>query len=244
MTVTSSQGRRLLPALLLGVLTALTFTLSVKGRADAPAGKRYALLVGVKDYEHAKLPDLKFTEADVEELYAVLRRPSAGFARSGVRLLTTSRGKKAADRPTAKNIRAALQALLGKTTRHDLVLVALAGHGVQLRGKDGKLEAFFCPTDAQLSKPETLLSLPALVKELEDAKAGVKLLLVDASATTPPRRAASTPTPCPGRRTARQRCTVAPRGSGRSRQRSWATASSSTLCWRASRARHATGRGR
>lgn len=43
--------------------------------SDQAKGKRYALLVGVKSYDHRKLTDLKFTENDVEELSAVLETP-------------------------------------------------------------------------------------------------------------------------------------------------------------------------
>src|SRR5262245_47675675 len=79
------------------------------------AGKRYALLVGVKDYEHDKLSDLSYTENDVEELAKVLK--AAGYADAVV--LTTTRGKAdAALRPTAKNIREQLKKISAKITKH------------------------------------------------------------------------------------------------------------------------------
>jgi formylglycine-generating enzyme required for sulfatase activity len=55
---------------------------------------------------------------------------------------------------------------------------------VQLRVK-GKVEAFFCPADGKGTKAATLLSLTGLFKELEDSKAGVQLLLVDACRNDP-----------------------------------------------------------
>jgi hypothetical protein len=173
-----------LPALLLAFLGAAP---PAWGQSR-PAGKRLALLVGVKEYDHSKFPDLKFTENDVEALSVVLTGRSARF--SGVTLLTTRRGKDSpAARPTAANIRKAIAALLKRRTKHDLVLVALAGHGVELRvkGAGGREtdEAFFCPADARLTDRSSLISLKKLVADLDESGAGVKLLLVDACRNDP-----------------------------------------------------------
>jgi formylglycine-generating enzyme required for sulfatase activity len=161
------------------------------GLAQAEKGKKYALLVGVRTYDHDSLPDLKQTENDVEEVGKVL-------ARSGYRvtLLTTTRGKTTSNAlPTAKNIRKELKGILAKVTKHDTVLVALAGHGLQLRVKAGggeKEEGFFCPADAKPQSSndaavlgKTMIPLTALFQELEDSGAGVKLLLVDACRNDP-----------------------------------------------------------
>jgi uncharacterized caspase-like protein len=125
--------RRLLSALL--PLLCLGLALAVLGREEKPRGKKYALLVGIKAYDHNKLPDLKYTENDVEELGKLLRTKASGFDK--ITLLTTTRGKKdTAARPTAKNIAAALKALLATKTKHDTILVALSGHGVQVSVND------------------------------------------------------------------------------------------------------------
>jgi formylglycine-generating enzyme required for sulfatase activity len=175
---------RLLPVLLLAL------ALPLMGRADRPKGKKYALLVGVKSYEHNKLPDLKYTENDVEELAKILRKKG----RFDQVVLTTSRGAKAAGaKPTAKNIARALKALLAKKTKHDTLLVALSGHGAQVSVKDprgkGKVKelGFFCPADAQLSdanykseRSPSMVNLAHLFQDLDGSGAGIKLLLVDA----------------------------------------------------------------
>src|SRR5262249_13473469 len=138
---------------LAGLLVALIVATPV--RTEAPAGKKYALLVGVRQYAHARLTELRYTENDVEELAKLLRSADVNF--SSVRLLTTTRGVRDPKQdPTAKNIRAALKDLLRGKTRHDTVLVALSGHGVQLEVKDpngkdrDRFFPFFCPTDADL----------------------------------------------------------------------------------------------
>src|SRR4051794_28118030 len=89
-------------AIAAGVLGAV-FGLSSVSRSQAVKGKKYALLVGVAAYNHSQLPDLKFTENDVEALAEVLRKPKGGF--DSVRVLSTTRGKKnRADMPTKANI--------------------------------------------------------------------------------------------------------------------------------------------
>jgi uncharacterized caspase-like protein len=147
-----SRLRRLLPLLLPAALVVLV-VLPLVAQDDKPKGKKYAVLVGVTEYTHAKLPDLRYTENDVEKLARLLRRKGAGFTQ--VDLLTTTRGNdRAAASPTAANVRAALKKVLDKVNKHDTVLVALAGHGVQLKVEDPKDkkaqrdEAFFCPADA------------------------------------------------------------------------------------------------
>jgi TPR repeat protein len=182
--MTRAAHQRLLAALL--VVIPFLHTSPV---GAAPDGKRYALLVGVREYDHARLPELKHTEHDVEELATILRDKNAGFDK--VTLLTTTRGKdNKALLPTAANIRAAIKQLLAGKTKRDLVLVGLAGHGVQLRikgddGGKGKNEAFFCPADAQLNDASTMVGLTQLFNGLDACGARVKLLLVDACRNDP-----------------------------------------------------------
>jgi TPR repeat protein len=183
--------RRLLIALALAVVV-----LDLPGTAQAAEGTRYALLVGVIEYDHAKLPNLRYTENDVEELGEILR--GSGFK---VAALTTTRGKaRPAAQPTAKNIRGVLERILSRVTKRDTVLVALAGHGLQLKvkrkdaaGREVEVEeAFFCPCNAKQKDTtdpkvlgETLIPLSEVFKQLDESGAGVKLLLVDACRNDP-----------------------------------------------------------
>jgi formylglycine-generating enzyme required for sulfatase activity len=177
--------------LLSGLLVALGLLLP--GWTETPKGKSYALLIGVRDYQRATLTPLKYTENDVEELALVLDRPGSPF-HGNVRVLTSSRGKKdKKDEPTAENIRKAVTALIKGKSKHDTVLVALSGHGVQLtvrppkgKGKE-KSFAYFCPSDADLARPDydtgrhdNLILLSDLLGDLADCGAGAKLVLMDA----------------------------------------------------------------
>src|SRR5437879_13298816 len=96
----SNLVRRLLSVALLAV-SSVVF-LPEQGRANAPAGKKYALVIGIRDYDHTSPRKLRYTDK-VEELAKLLNKKEAGFA--SVRVLTSTRGKdKAADRPTRANI--------------------------------------------------------------------------------------------------------------------------------------------
>ena len=164
-------------------------------QAQTAKGKKYALLVGVTEYDHASLPTLKYTENDVEELATILH--DADF--TSIRVLSVSRGKKdKRDSPTTANITRALDDLLAKPTKHDTVLIALAGHGVTLEVPDpdekkpGKTHSYFCPADAHFrnvsystGKGPRLILMPALMKDLGDSGAGAKLILVDACRNEP-----------------------------------------------------------
>jgi formylglycine-generating enzyme required for sulfatase activity len=161
----------------------LPLLLALPGPAQPDGGRKHALLVGVRDYDHKKLDPLKYTQNDVEELARVLTG-QAGF--TSVRVLSTSRagGKNKRIAPTGANIRAELKALLAQRKHNDVVLVALAGHGIQ-RNVRRKAESCFCPSDAQLNDPKTLLGLSELLRDLDRCGAGVKLLLIDACRNDP-----------------------------------------------------------
>jgi uncharacterized caspase-like protein len=146
------------------------------------AGRKLALLVGVKEYDHGGLRDLEFPENDVVELADVLRSQ-----RFEVVVLTTALAKEdPAASPTAENIRKRLSQLLEQrqVTKRDVMLVGFAGHGIQPLGSK---EAYFCPRDANPTiegdkpqKPATLIGLGEILKQLDDSGVGHKLLLVDA----------------------------------------------------------------
>jgi formylglycine-generating enzyme required for sulfatase activity len=149
-------------------------------RRGQPLGQRYAVLVGVNRYQHAKLAQLKYAENDVEELAELLTGASYE-----VTLLTGAAGARdEKHEPTKANIEARLKDVLNMCRRGDTVVVALAGHGLHF---EGHKDSFFCPADARPFKEATdsLVSLTKLYAELERSFAGVKLLLVDACRDDP-----------------------------------------------------------
>jgi formylglycine-generating enzyme required for sulfatase activity len=154
--------------------------------------RRVALLVGVNRYEKRGFAEhpLRFAERDVAELAQVLKQHDF----EEPRVLTGS--ATGANRAEKKQIDDALTATLKGLSAHDIVLLALAGHGEQMEApvkqRDGtsvrQEDAFFCPVDAEKGEPTTLISLTALVERL-DRKGGTNLLLVDACRDDPSRGA-------------------------------------------------------
>ena len=125
------------------------------------------------------------------------------------------------------------------------MLVMLSGHGQQLpvKGTDGKshTDAFFCPADAVMNEPESLVSLSWLTDQKLAAHAGKNVVLVDAcrdQVIVDPDKGVNEKgiegkkVGCPrGSRS----CSVARRARNRSNVPRYSTASSPTACFRSSK---------
>ncbi|MEI6233896.1 MAG: caspase family protein [Planctomycetota bacterium] len=150
----------------------------------AAEGEKHALLIGIQEYTGSGLGNLKYCEEDVHALAEVL--PSLGYLKENTIILSRRSAKerdKDVFRPTAANVRKWLKSVCEDARGNDSVLLAFAGHGVQLKG-DGKM--YFCPLDCDLNKVETLISLDELYATMDTVcKARVKLLLVDACRNDP-----------------------------------------------------------
>jgi formylglycine-generating enzyme required for sulfatase activity len=157
--------------------------------ATAPKGKKFALLVGVREYDSKSLTTLSFTERDVVEMGKVLRE-QVGF--HNVRVLSNS-AEAAANKPTAKNVRDALAEMTKGKTKHDTVLLMLCGHGVQIAVPDptgegpSRTYTYFCPKDADLNdvryqdgRSNTMILMEDVLERFDKSNAGANLLFVDA----------------------------------------------------------------
>ena len=117
--------------------------------APAPVHERWAVVIGVGEYEHSSIPRLRYTVADAEVIYETLIGV-ANFKKENVLLLTD----KTERRPTLKNIKWALGTFLARSARKDdTVLIFFAGHGApetDPRGleRDG-LAKYLIPSDAE-----------------------------------------------------------------------------------------------
>ena len=170
---------------MLRVLVLLVLTLCPGWALAQTKGAKYALLVGVSEYDAHGFTKLNCTENDVEALAAILSKD--GYE---VTVLTNTRGKvkgKESLKPTRKNIADALENLLAKKKADQTVLVAFSGHGFQKNVKIGKkeeLRGFLCPRDAQRNDDATLWSIDELYEDFKNSGAGVRLLFVDACRDT------------------------------------------------------------
>ena len=139
--------------------------------ASKRKGARYALLIGVNDYQ--QLDSLQFCRQDMVDL--ARRLVLAGFPEDHIYLLQ-DKADENRNRPFRSNIEEQLKLVSGLAdSRDDVVVVAFSGHGSHIEGK-----SYLCPTDARDGEPDTQISLDAVYERLEQCPAAFKLVLVDA----------------------------------------------------------------
>lgn len=143
------------------------------------AGRKYALLIGVQNYDPTQLTSLNYSEADVIAVGAALEK-------LGFDVIVMTRQASIPDRVpvTADDILKQIQRRVRDRDPDDTIVIMLSGHGVQLKSDplkpDGTRESYFCPERANLNDRSTLLALSQVVNVVQSCKAGRKLLLVDA----------------------------------------------------------------
>lgn len=87
----------------------------------AVRGALRALTIGISQYKNAKI-NLKWADRDAQQLGATLRRQSTLYGAVEAKTLTN-------EAATRDAVKAALDELVAKTSRHDTVLVSFSGHG-------------------------------------------------------------------------------------------------------------------
>src|SRR5262245_33590550 len=158
------------------------FTASALAQPVATA-KKFALLVGINQYQHGQLDKLDFAEADAKDM-ATLLKDKGGYE------VVTVTGSAATKARIAKEF----ESLAQQGNARGIVLVGLAGHGVQPEGSD---EAYFVPFDARQKVVtrdgkevndwdyDSMVSLSKVLAHLKASPAGAKALLVDACRNDP-----------------------------------------------------------
>lgn len=102
--------------------------LLIKRAENRFTGKRWAVVIGISEYTHPEIPDLKYAHRDAEAFYDFLKSANGGaFADDHTLLLTNARATKA-------NVRSAIFDFLKQTSKEDLVMIYFSGHGLS-RGK-------------------------------------------------------------------------------------------------------------
>jgi hypothetical protein len=140
--------------------------------------RTYAFLVGCGAYDRRELRPLEFTLNDVQALHKTLI--DSGVPQENVVLMHDNQSRNLL--PESKKIREQFDLLLARVDKQSTFIVALSGHGIQF---DSKGTNYFCPLDARLQEPETLIPLDEIYKQLEGCPAERKLLLVDACRNDP-----------------------------------------------------------
>ena len=102
----------------------LSKTIVIKREESKFAGQRWAVVVGISDYAHPDIPDLKYAHRDAQTFYDFLRSANGGaFPDDHILLLTNSTA-------TLANVRSAMFEFLHQTRSEDLVMVYFSGHGI------------------------------------------------------------------------------------------------------------------
>jgi hypothetical protein len=128
----------------------------------APVRKKYALLVGIAAFRDSRVPPLRFTAKDAEDMSALLTSPDYGrFQESNVHVLTN-------DRATTVNIKSELNWLARSAAPDDLVLIYLSSHGSP-REMDTAGVNYVVTYDTDLSSPDSLYATSLPMIDLGDA---------------------------------------------------------------------------
>ncbi len=141
--------------------------------APAGAGTRWAVVIGVRDYEAPGIHDLRFCDKDARALYDALTDPDRGAVPAAqARLLCD--GMEA--RPSRKETLQALAWLRARAKPEDTVLISFSGHGFM-----DHLGAYLLPCDTD---PEALAATGIRTEEfnqfVDAIPARKKLIFLDA----------------------------------------------------------------
>jgi len=153
---------------------AFVFILSCAYGALAVHAEKYAVLVGISEYETIK-PALKFAELDVDYLKPILEE-YAHFDPKNIQVL---KGKDA--------IKSKVESRIKKyefVTQEDIFLFYFSGHGTLLVNRDKKsgVERFLLPYEAEMGDKYTYISYDDLGKWIEQVPAK-KFVILDACYT-------------------------------------------------------------
>jgi formylglycine-generating enzyme required for sulfatase activity len=182
-------GLFLLLGLCVGVLGLQAQEGQRKLTLDRPANQKWAVLIGVDQYTN--VTKLKCCGKDALALKD--RLVQAGFPADHVFVLHST-AKDESDRPFKANIEQQLELVLGRVNdkgetvkpglagKGDLVVVSFSGHGVSLSQTKA---SYLCPAETHLAKPQTLIPLEQVFRQLQACPAERKLLLVDACRNEP-----------------------------------------------------------
>jgi uncharacterized caspase-like protein len=132
---------------------------------------KYALLIGVSEYQAEGLKPLPSAERDVEAMARVLQHPEmGGFRNQDVVVLTN---------PTKGQVEAALHGLFVRRQKDDLLLFYFSGHGVKDDG--GKLYFTLPETlkDAGGLAKYTAIAASALHESMGDSRSEYQVLVLD-----------------------------------------------------------------
>lgn len=144
--------------------------------------KRFALVIGVNEYQDTQISRLDGASNDAKSLADTLVR-HGGFPGEQVILFTSDQPPER--RPTRGNILRRLSNLRSIVPQDGLLLISFAGHGIE---RDGR--AFLLPSDAQVSGDlalleETAINADVIRNWVRQARIGQVVFILDACRNNP-----------------------------------------------------------
>ncbi len=140
---------------------------------NADGGDKWAVIIGVNNYEDKQINDLQFAVADADAVHALLTDSEiGGFEKNKVKLITDTSEIK----PTRDNILLALKFIESGADEKDTVFIFFSGHGIE---EDGV--SYFIPSTANIDLlSDTAISMERFMKPLKKSKAKAQVLFFDA----------------------------------------------------------------
>lgn len=129
---------------------------------DSAVRQKWALVVGVGEFQDSRIPSLNFTSKDAADFAALLRSPSYGrFLPENVRLLVD-------EEATTQAIKASLNWLARNAAPEDLVVLYLSSHGSP-RASDTAGVSYVVTHDTDISNPDQLYATALPMVDIADA---------------------------------------------------------------------------
>jgi len=138
--------------------------------------KKYAVLIGINNYEDSTIRDLNYSVSDIKSFYSVLIDENRGkFDVDKVKLLIQDEVEGATE-PNRSNIMSQLNHLSRVATKTDSILIYFSGHGFEDSGR-----SYLVPSDASIDVlSETAISIDWINDNIiEVSEARVKVLIFD-----------------------------------------------------------------
>ncbi|MGB2727568.1 MAG: caspase family protein [Halobacteriota archaeon] len=137
---------------------------------------KWAVLIGVNNYDDATIRSLDYSVSDIKLFYSVLIDEERGkFDSDKVRLLIQDDAEGSIN-PTRSNILSELKHLSRVASKNEGILIYFSGHGFEDNGK-----SYLLPSDASVDVlSETAVSIEWLNNIIEESDARIKVMIFDA----------------------------------------------------------------
>lgn len=138
-----------------------------------PLENKWALIVGINNYDSDQINPLKYAVADAKAIYDILTdEKRRGFPKAQTFLITDETEKK----PTRNNILEQLKAILDNVEPDDTVLFYFSGHGIE---EDKK--GYLLPKDTSITIPaDTAILLERINELFAKSEAMAQVIILDA----------------------------------------------------------------